>query len=66
MARAVTSRPVEPLLSVAEAACVLGVSKRTFYRLIERGEISTVRVTTHQRIEPDVLREFIAMRKERR
>ncbi len=48
-----------PLLSVCEAAQLMGVSRGTAYRLIERGELPAVRVGGQLRVDRDELREYI-------
>ncbi len=48
-----------PLLSVREAAQLMGVSRGTAYRLMDRGELSAVRVGGQLRVDRDELREYI-------
>jgi excisionase family DNA binding protein len=55
-----TSRESDRLLTVAEAAAVLGTSERFPRRLIEQRRIRFVRVGRHVRIPESALREFIA------
>jgi excisionase family DNA binding protein len=47
-----------PLLTVPEAARYLGVGRKMVYQLIERGEITAVRVGGSTRIERKSLDEF--------
>jgi excisionase family DNA binding protein len=54
------NRPVERLLTVAEAAEVLSTTERFPRRLIEQRRIRFVRVGRHVRIPESALREFIA------
>lgn len=49
-----------PLLTVAEAAQYLGVNKKMVYQLIERGEITAVKVKGSVRIEQKSLDEYRA------
>jgi excisionase family DNA binding protein len=50
---------MEPLLSIAQAAGFLGVSRWQIYRLIERGELPAVRVGGRLRFVPEELREYL-------
>jgi len=53
-----------PLLSYREAASVLGVSKATFGRIVESGELPVVAVSPGRRlVDPADLRDFIDARK---
>lgn len=52
--------PAERLLTVSEAAEMLGTSGRFPRRLIEQRRIRFVRVGRHVRIPESALREFIA------
>ena len=47
-----------PLLTVAEAAKYLGVGKRIVYQLIERGEITVVKVEGSLRVEKKSLDDY--------
>jgi excisionase family DNA binding protein len=49
-----------PLLTVPEAARYLGVGRKMVYQLIERGEITAVRVDGSTRIERKSLDQFRA------
>lgn len=57
------ARPVvEPrplLLSVKEAAALLGIGRSTLYRLIERGEIPSVHIGGSRRIPLSAAHEFV-------
>jgi excisionase family DNA binding protein len=44
-----------PLLTPAEAARLLGVSRSTMYRLVERGAVPVLRVGGQLRFEPEQL-----------
>jgi excisionase family DNA binding protein len=52
--------PADRLLTVAQAAHVLGTTERFPRRLIEQRRIRFVRVGRHVRIPESALREFIA------
>lgn len=54
------AHPVERLLSVAEAADVLGVSYQKTWRLIYSGALPTVRIGRRRLIAPDDIRAFIS------
>lgn len=41
--------PTEPLVTYAEAAAALGVSRSTLYRIIADGHLAPVTVPRHQR-----------------
>lgn len=60
MTRAHSAPPTERLLTVADAAEVLGTSDRFPRRLIEERRIRFVRLGRHVRIPESALREFIA------
>lgn len=52
--------PSQPrLLTLAEVAAVLGVSKRTAERLVCRGEIGTVRAGSARRVHPAALDAYV-------
>jgi len=53
------NRPADRLLTVAQAADVLGTTERFPRRLIEQRRIQFVRVGRHVRIPESALREFI-------
>ena len=60
MTRNQQDSPTERLLTVAQAAEVLGTSERFPRRLIDERRIRFVRVGRHVRIPESALREFIA------
>ena len=60
MTRGKQNPPPDRLLTVAEAADVLGTTERFPRRLIEERRIRFVRVGRHVRIPESALREFIA------
>ncbi|HEX9952140.1 MAG TPA: helix-turn-helix domain-containing protein [Rubricoccaceae bacterium] len=47
------------LLSYVEVAGILGVSKRTVERLVDRGELGTVRAGSAPRVHPDALDAYV-------
>lgn len=54
---------LEPLLSIREAAALLGVSPQTAGRLVHAGELAAVRVGKRRLlVSPSSLREFIDRR----
>lgn len=57
---------MEPLLSIADARRVLGISEAGIYRLIGRGEIGLIEVGGRRLVEPEELRRFVAERRVRR
>lgn len=60
MTRNKQDAPTERLLTVAQAAEVLGTTERFPRRLIDERRIRFVRVGRHVRIPESALREFIA------
>lgn len=53
--------PVERmLLTVEEAAAVLGIGRSLMFELIAGGRITTVRVGRLRRVRPDDLRDYVA------
>lgn len=50
---------VERLMTYQEAAKVLGITDRTLWELVRKGEIRNVRVGRSVRIDPADLRQFI-------
>ena len=60
MTRNQQDAPTERLLTVAQAAEVLGTTERFPRRLIDERRIRFVRVGRHVRIPESALREFIA------
>jgi excisionase family DNA binding protein len=57
------SETLEPLLSIDEAAGLLGISPRGLYRLLGRSDLVAVKVGNCTRIEPRELRRFIEARR---
>ena len=55
-----TTEQLEPLMSIEEVAQVLRISERGIYRLMSRGEITSVKVGGRTLLEPRELRRFIA------
>jgi excisionase family DNA binding protein len=53
------SPPVDPLITVGEAATSLHVSPRTIRRLIERGELHALRIGRSVRIRPEDVKHII-------
>src|SRR5439155_7360026 len=51
---------LEPLLSIEDVAGVLRISERGVYRLLGRGELTSVKVGNRTLIEPEDVRQFIA------
>jgi excisionase family DNA binding protein len=56
MARA---NPISRLLTVAEVANVIRVSRMTVYRLIRRGQLKAIRVGRNYRVREDDLNEYL-------
>ena len=50
---------VKPLLTYREVAEVLGVTDRTVWELVRKGELRNVRVGRSVRVDPADLRKFI-------
>lgn len=55
-----TAPVLEPLLSIEEVSEVLRISERGVYRLLERSELTAVKVGACTRIEPAEVRRYIA------
>lgn len=47
------------LLTVAEVASVMRVSRMTVYRLIRRGQLKAIRVGRNYRVREEDLREYL-------
>jgi excisionase family DNA binding protein len=65
-AQAVDSPPerTERLLTVADAATFLAISRRQVYVLLDRGELPAVRVGTRIRLIPADLRDYLERHRE--
>ena len=59
------SASIEELLTYEEAGKMLGVSGRTMWTLVDRGELPAVRFGRSVRIDPADLRAFIEQAKDR-
>lgn len=59
-----TTRPASPpeplLLTVAEAAALLGLGRTTLYELILRGDLMTVKIGRARRVPVASLQQFVA------
>jgi excisionase family DNA binding protein len=51
---------IEPLLSLAETREVLGVSRMTLWRIVDRGDLPIVRIGDRPLFDPEDVRAFIA------
>jgi excisionase family DNA binding protein len=49
----------EPLLTIAEVAAVLRVSKMTIYRLVHTGELPAIRIGRSFRVRTSTLRTYL-------
>lgn len=56
---------LEPLVSIAEAAELLGVSTRTILRLADAGDLQRVRIGRRTLFEPRVIRGYRDRQRER-
>lgn len=56
---AVSYETVQPLMTYQAAAKVLGITDRTLWELVRKGELRNVRVGRSVRIDPADLRQFI-------
>ncbi len=54
---------LEPLVSIAAACRVIGISDGTLYRLLREGELSPIRLAGRTLFEPAELRRFVAARR---
>jgi excisionase family DNA binding protein len=52
-------KSLAPVLSINEAARVLGVQRSTIYRLLRTGEIEAVRVGKRKRFRPEDLDAYL-------
>jgi len=53
--------PIEPLLDVAKAAFLLGISVKTLRDWIQHRKIDHVKVGTRVLIQPETIRQFVSM-----
>jgi excisionase family DNA binding protein len=51
--------PISRLLTVAEVANVIRVSRMTVYRLIRRGQLKAIRVGRNYRVREDDLNDYL-------
>ena len=51
--------PISRLLTVAEVATVMRVSRMTVYRLIRRGQLQAIRVGRNYRVREDDLEKYL-------
>jgi excisionase family DNA binding protein len=51
---------LRPVLSVDEAARVLGIERATLYRLLRAGELESVRVGKRQKFRPEEIERYLA------
>ncbi len=54
-----TNPGITRLLTVAEVATVMRVSRMTVYRLIRRGQLKAIRVGRNYRVREDDLNEYL-------
>lgn len=47
------------MMNIREVARFLNVSTKTVYRLLDRGELTAVKVGARWRIHPDAVREYL-------
>lgn len=57
--RMARTSPISRLLTVAEVATVIRVSRMTVYRLIRRGHIKAIRVGRNYRVREDDLERYL-------
>jgi excisionase family DNA binding protein len=67
MSHATTERyeAIRPVLSVNEAARVLGIERATLYRLLRAGELESVRVGKRRKFRPEDLDAYLERSRER-
>lgn len=57
---AINSSPIESLLTFTQAAKLLGISVRQFYRVVASGKIPVIMVSKRSpRVHPDALRRYL-------
>jgi excisionase family DNA binding protein len=59
-----TRTALEPLLTVTAVCELLGISKPTLYRVINAGELATIRVGSSPRFSPDDVRDYLERSRE--
>jgi putative molybdopterin biosynthesis protein len=59
MAQAVTEEDTSALLSPAEVARLVAISRKTVYREIDRGELPAIHVGRQLRIDPTDLSRYL-------
>jgi excisionase family DNA binding protein len=59
MAQTLSREDTRPLLSPAEVAERLGVSRKSVYRLVRSGELPAVKIGHAVRVDPDELEQYI-------
>jgi excisionase family DNA binding protein len=57
--------PIQPLLTIAQVAKILGVSRPTVYSLIYKEGLPVVKLSKHMRIISHSLQQWIAEREQR-
>lgn len=55
---------LSPLLSINEVAALLGISRKTLYALIRRGELVPIRVGERARFDPADVRVYLERNKQ--
>jgi excisionase family DNA binding protein len=50
------------VVSVREAAEAMGLSRSSIYRLIERGELETIKIGARRLVKRDVIERFLVSR----
>jgi excisionase family DNA binding protein len=56
---------IEKLLTIADVARVLGISRASVYRLMRSGELSAIRVGKRARFEPTDVRAYLERHREK-
>jgi excisionase family DNA binding protein len=56
---------IAPVLSVNEAARILGIERATLYRLLRSGELESVRVGKRRKFRPEDLDAYLERGRER-
>jgi excisionase family DNA binding protein len=57
--RMARTSPISRLLTVAEVATMMRVSRMTVYRLIRRGQLNAIRVGRNYRVKEDDLQRYL-------